>query len=334
MTEPAAPYIPTGPVDPVAAGIAAFFQAEPSWQGLTSLPLADLRAAMRAAAPPSDVAVEHVEDFRIPVAGGEIGLRLYRPVARPPAMIVWAHGGGFALGSIDEIDSYARALALETGCAVASVDYRLAPEHRFPTAVDDLLAATRWIDERLVVLAGARVPLVLGGDSAGANLATVVTRKLHAMQACSIAANVLAYPCTDNAQAASLRRFEPPFLTLTEVSWFMDQYLPGPDARIHPDFAPARATDLHLLPPSFIITAEHDIITEQAEAYGRQLAAAGVNVQTRRHTGMIHGFLTMDVFFPGAAGTAMRDIGDFIAQVTGAAPALEDREERSCRTTG
>jgi acetyl esterase len=317
MPDSADGYLPTGPVDPAAAQVAAFLQADPNWRGLTSRPIAGLRAQLRAATPPSELVVEHVEDFHVPVTGGDVGLRLYRPTARPPAMIVWAHGGGFVLGSIEETDNFARALALRTGCAVVSVGYRLAPEHKFPTAINDLLAATLWIEQRLTDLVGGRIPLLLGGDSAGANLATVVTRKLHETKACRIAGGVLAYPCTDNAQAASLRRFEAPFLNVDEVGWFMDQYLPIPELNNHPDFAPIRSTNLRLLPPTLIITAEHDIITEQAEDYGRRLAAAGVAVRTSRHPGMIHGFLTGDLFFPGEAGAAIREIGDLVGQVTG-----------------
>jgi acetyl esterase len=206
-----------------------------------------------------------------------------------------------------------RALAKESGCAIASVNYRLAPEHKFPTAVDDLFRAALWVAKRRAEFAGGAVPIFLGGDSAGANLATVVTRKLHAAKACAIAGNVLAYPCTDTPDAPSLRRFESPFLGLREVSFFLEQYLPEAKGRLHPDFAPLRAPNLALLPPTFIITAEHDIITEQSEEYGRTLAQQGVAVQISRHQGMIHGFLTMDAFFPGAAGQAMREISDFVA---------------------
>jgi acetyl esterase len=311
-------HMPSGPLDPIAALIADYFKTDPVWQGMLTRPVADTRAAIKAGTPMSlSPAMAHVEDFRVPVEGGNIGLRLYRPVTHVPALIIWAHGGGFAFGSVDESDNFARALAAETGCAIASIDYRLAPEYKFPTAVNDVLAATLWVAARTSALAGRDVPLILGGDSAGANLATVVTRKLHAAQDCAIAGNVLAYPSTDAPDATSLRKFEPAFLTIAEMRWFLDQYLPDPAAHRHPDFAPLHAEDLALLPPSLIITAEHDIITAQAEAYGRRLTAVGVDVRTIRHPGMIHGFLTLDAFFPGAAGQAMRDIAAFIATIRG-----------------
>jgi acetyl esterase len=197
---------------------------------------------------------------------------------------------------------------------VASVEYRLAPEHRFPTAVEDMVAAIIWVSARKAGLAEANVPLIVGGDSAGANLATVATRKLHETGACSIAANILAYPSTDHGEAESLRRFDAPFLTVGDVSWFLEQYQPDPALREHPDFAPRYAQTLDKLPPTLIITAEHDIITEQAEAYGDQLREAAVDVRISRHAGMIHGFLTMDAFFSTAAGEAVREIDRFISE--------------------
>jgi acetyl esterase len=311
-----AEYSPSGPLDPVAEQIAAFFRTDPNWQEMTSRPMVQTRAWVRAVTPMLGTPeMQHVEDFGVPAGGTDIGLRLYQPGPQPHAIIVWAHGGGFALGSVNEIDNFARALAKESGCAIASVDYRLAPEHKFPAGVDDLLRAALWVAERRAELIGAVVPMLLGGDSAGANLATVVTRKLHERTACAIAGNVLAYPCTDSPDATSLRRFEPPFMGIREVSFFLQHYLPDAQARTHPDFAPMHAPNLKLLPPTFIITAEHDIITEQSEEYGRKLAQQGVKVQISRHAGMIHGFLTMDAFFQGAAGQAMREISDFVTGV-------------------
>ena len=312
MSDPTDKYVPSGPLDPTAAAIAAFFAADPGWQALTSRPPAETRAAVRAAAAPIGLPeMDAVEDFRVAVTGGEIALRCYRPGPAPRALVVWAHGGGFVLGSLDELDNFARALAHESGCAVVSVDYRLAPEHPYPVAVHDVEAAARWVAERMETLAGARVPVILGGDSAGANLATVVTRRLHEAGACTIAGNVLAYPNTDVPDAPSLRDFEAPFLGAREIGFFMDLY--APDAATHqsPDLAPALAPNLGVLPPTLIITAEHDVITGQAEAYGRRLASHGVDVSIIQHPGMIHGFLTMDAFLAGAAGLAIRQIGQF-----------------------
>lgn len=308
-------YRPEGPLDPIAAEVARAFAAAP----LHAYPIAQTREGMRAACTPTrEPALHAVEDHRVPVGGGEqIALRLYRPAARPPGILVWAHGGGFALGSLEEIDNFARLLAARSGWAVASVEYRLAPEHRFPIPVEDVEAATRWVLARRGEWVDAEEPVWLGGDSAGGNLATVVTRRLHAARAGQIAGNILVYPCTDSPDAASLRQFDPPFMTADDVAWFIDLYLPGPEARTHPDFAPMRADDLGVLPPTLLVSAEHDILTGQAEAYALRLAASGVPVEVERVAGMIHGFLTLDPFLSGAAGDAIDRIGLFMSRNRG-----------------
>lgn len=312
-----ADYYPEGELDPVAAGIAGFFATDAKWLAMPDTPVAETRAGVRAAqAVSGEPEMARVEDHLVPAKGGEIVVRSYRPHGEVRALILWAHGGGFCLGSIDEADNFCRALAVASKCAVASIDYRLAPEHIFPTAVEDVEAAALWALARVFELAGAGVPVVLGGDSAGGNLATVVTRRLHAAGTARLTANVLAYPCTDAPDAPSLFRFEPPFLTMRECGFFLAQYLPDRASWRHPDCAPLHAEGLAVLPPTFVITASHDILTEQAEAYAEKLQSLGVEVRVSRHAGMIHGFLTLDPFFPGAAGTAMDEIGAFIADVT------------------
>jgi acetyl esterase len=303
-------YRPTGPLDPLAAQIAAMFSSTP----LSAAPLDMTRAALAAACAMSgEPAMWRTCEHRVPVTGGEtIALRLHQPTAKPPAVILWAHGGGFALGTIDEIDNFARLLAARTGCAIAAVAYRLAPEHRFPTAVDDVAAAVDWLFAQARELDLAGLPVWVGGDSAGGNLATVVTRRRHARGAPRIAGNILVYPCTDSPDAESLRRFVPPFMTAAEVTFFIDHYLPDPALRTHPDFAPLHADGLEVLPPTLVLTAEHDIITEQAEAYAARLAAQGVPVKLVRQAGMIHGFLTLDPFLPGAGTAAIDEFAAFI----------------------
>lgn len=318
MTDVKPGHLPTGPLDPVAGQVAAFFAQDPAWQAIRTAPLAQTREAFRAATPASgEPAMEEVTDIQLAVENGEIALRHFRPCARPSAKFVWLHGGGFALGSNDESDNFARQLAARTGCSVITVEYRLAPEHKFPTAVHDAMAAILWVDANISSLAGSTLPLIVGGDSAGGNLATVATRKLHADGKTFAAANILAYPSTDVPDAPSLSRFDAPFLTRSDVRFFHEQYLPGEEAGRDPDFAPILADNLSCLPPTLIITAEHDIVTEQAEDYGRTLADAGVRASVRQYPAMIHGFLTADVFLPGAAGEAIDEIGRFISVVCG-----------------
>jgi acetyl esterase len=311
-----APYHPSGPVDPAAAQLAALMQAHPAWRDMTGRPAHETRALFQAAAPIAPAATPgDAEDVLIPGGDAEVRARLYRPEQPATAVMVWAHGGGFVLGGAEQCDSYARELMRVAGCAVLSVDYRLAPEHRFPAGLDDVVAAARWAAARRDQLAAPGAPLLLGGDSAGGNLATVAARRLAEAGEDWVAGQALAYPCTDTAEAESLRRFEPPYLTQPQLAWFYAQYQPDPQAQRHPDFAPLNAHNPEALPPTLIITAEHDILTEQGEAYGAKLAAAGVPVRIRRYPGMIHGFLTKELFFDGAAGEAIAEISDFVREL-------------------
>ncbi|MGE3693262.1 MAG: alpha/beta hydrolase [Novosphingobium sp.] len=310
-----ADYYPTGELDPVAAGIAAYFAQFPAWTGLTTRPLTETRAEIHAATNLSgEPAMASVEEHLVSVAGGEVPFRLFRPHGPVRALILWAHGGGWCIGSNDEIENFCRLLAQESQCAVGSIEYRLAPEHKFPVPVEDVEAAVVWAAARAAQLAGADVPLVVAGDSAGGNLATVATRRIHAAGSARIAANVLVYPSVDTPESPSLHRFEVPFLTVAEAEFMVAQYLPDAASGQDPDFAPMLAHDLSVLPPTFVITASHDILTEQGEAYAAKLGSLGVPVRTSRHQGMIHGFLTLDPFFPGAAGAAIREIAQFIEE--------------------
>ena len=313
-----ADYYPEGELDPVAAAIAGFFAVDPAWQAMPERPVAETRAAIRASTPVSgEPAMASVTEHAIPVEGGEISLRCLVPHGQPRALILWVHGGGFCLGSCDEVDDFCRALAASSQCAVGSIEYRLAPEHQFPVAVLDVEAAVLWAVARVADLAGADVPVVLGGDSAGGNLAAVVTRRLHATGSARIAANVLAYPNVESLDTPSLRRFESPVLGLRECEFFVGQYLPDEAAGHHPDFAVIHAPGLERMPTTLVITASHDILTEQAEVYAWKLKALGVDARIVRYPGMIHGFLTLAPFLPGAAGEAICAIGGFVAKIAG-----------------
>lgn len=239
--------------------------------------------------------VAQVRDERIPVAGGAtIAARVLIPAGAPRGAIVYLHGGGWVIGSIDEFDAFGRRLAERTGAAVVLVDYRLAPEHRFPTAVEDSVAAVRWVDDHIEDIAGRRVPLVVAGDSAGGNLAAVVALRARTAGP-RIAAQVLVYPVTDAGFESACYRDPANQLLLTRdaMIWFWNHYAPDPAVRVHPDASPLRADDLSGLPPAIAVFAEHDVLRAEGEAYVDRLRAAGVDVAQRCFPGQMHAFFTL-----------------------------------------
>lgn len=242
-----------------------------------------------------------VEEHSIAVPGGAVPLRLLVPIERPAGVIVYYHGGGWVIGSIDEADTVARKLAERTSCAVVLVEYRLAPEHRYPVAVEDSWAALEWTGARLTELAGAGAPLFVAGDSAGGNLAAVMALRARDRGGPPIAAQILIYPVTD-------ADFERPsytdpanqvLLTREAMVWFWDHYAPDASRRAEADASPLRADDLSGLPPAVVLTAEHDVLRDEGEAYAERLREAGVAVNFMRHEGQMHGFFTL-LLLPGS----------------------------------
>jgi acetyl esterase len=243
-----------------------------------------------------------VEDTRVPVSGGSVPVRILVPPERPPAVIVYYHGGGWVLGSIDESDLLGRTLAVRTGCAVVLVGYRLAPEYRYPTAVDDSQAALRWTVNHLTGIAGAPVPVIVAGDSAGGNLAAVMARRARSNGGPRISLQVLIYPVTD-CDLATTSYTDPDnqlILSTRSMACFWDHYLPDPGARRHPDASPLRDPVLTHLPPAVIITAEHDVLRDEGELYATRLVKAGVPVEFRRFEGQLHGFFGYVGVLPAA----------------------------------
>jgi acetyl esterase len=234
--------------------------------------------------------LEEVRDVELPGPGGAIGLRAYRPAAeRPPGVIAYLHGGGWALGDLDGFDAVSRALADASGALVAAVDYRLAPEHPFPAAVDDSLAAVRWLAAHASQLGGDGARLAVAGDSAGGNLAAVVARRLRGEV--PLRHQTLIYPvCAAALNTPSYREFGTGYgLTTDGMRRFWDLYLDGADGT-HPDASPLRAGDLAGLPPAYVLTAEADVLRDEGEAYAQALRDARVEVTARRWPGTIHGF--------------------------------------------
>lgn len=240
--------------------------------------------------------VERVEDRSCEGPAGRIPLRLYVPPGGPPhPLTVFFHGGGFVFGDLDAYDEVARRLCREGRSVVASVDYRLAPEAPFPAAVEDAEAATRWAAAHARELGGEASRLIVAGDSAGGNLAAVVSRRVRLPSGTRLAGQALIYPVTDvrPAQYASRTAFADGYgLTSEAMRWFGEQYAPSHDAKHHPDASPILATDLSGLPPAFVLTAEFDPLRDEGESYAQRLEKAGVPVEYHCLPGTIHGVLT------------------------------------------
>jgi acetyl esterase len=207
--------------------------------------------------------------------------------------------------------------------AIVNVDYRLAPEHRFPAAVDDSWAALQWAHERMAEIAGGPVPLVVMGDSAGGNLAAVVARRARDAGGPELASQVLIYPVTDDDldTASCLDPENQVLLTRESMIWFWDHYAPDPAVRKHPDASPMQVADLTGLAPAIVLTAEHDPLRDEGEAYADRLALAGVPVAQQRFAGQMHAFFAMVGVLPGSAAGI-----DYVAEQLGRQLATESAE--------
>jgi acetyl esterase len=215
-------------------------------------------------------------------------------------LLVWLHGGGWVVGSLESHDPLCRYLAAKTPCCVVSVNYRLAPEDPFPRGLDDAYAALEWARRETSRLAGDRACLAVGGDSAGGNLASVVARRARD-DGVSLGLQVLAYPVTnhDFTTPSYAEYGEGLNLSQAKMQWYWRQYLAGADAG-NPDASPLRASDLRGLPPALVQTAEHDPLRSEGEAYAELLAQSGVTTRLTRYPGVIHGFLGLRTLTPTA----------------------------------
>jgi len=271
---------------------------------------AQARAAfeqMRLPLPVEEVA--HVEDRTVPGPGGAIPVRVYRPAtaATPAAALVWFHGGGWVIGSLDSHDGLCRALANKTDAVIVSVDYRLAPEARYPAAAEDCYAATRWVAENGAAIGADGARIAVGGDSAGGNLAAAVSLMARDRSGPALRHQVLTYPVTDHDfERPSYRdNAEGYLLTRGAMQWFWDHYVPDRAQRNDAYAAPLRAEKLVGLPPATVITAEYDPLRDEGEAYAARLREAGVPTVATRYDGQIHGFVSLfEVFEQGKAGVA------------------------------
>jgi acetyl esterase len=277
---------------------------------------ADARAAfgmLAAVAGPADAPVP-IEDRTVPGPAGEIPVRVYRPAADEPLpVVVYFHGGGWVIGDIATHDTTCQRLAAGVPAVVVSVDYRLAPEHCFPAAVDDCDAATAWASAHAAELGGDAARLAVAGDSAGGNLAAVVALRARD-NGPPIAFQLLVYPATDLTRSlpSHTENGQGYLLDTDAMTWFVGNYLADADAR-HPDASPLFVEDLAGLPPALVVTAEFDPLRDEGEQYAQRLRDAGVDAITSRYDGMIHGFYGLDSIFDSAKRataetvTALRD---------------------------
>ena len=245
--------------------------------------------------------MHNIREQTIDSHNGTITLRILSPIEHPRGILIYYHGGGWVIGSIDEYDTLARKLAERTSCSVVLVEYRLAPEHRYPTAVDDSYAALQWVGSHVSDIAREEVPLILAGDSAGGNLAAVMATRARDRNGPSVALQVLIYPVTDaNFDRPSYTDPENELmLTRDSMIWFWDHYLPEYSRRSEPDASPIHCKNLLGLPPAVILTAEHDVLRDEGEAYARRLQEAQVPTDLKRYPGQAHGFFTT-LMLPGS----------------------------------
>jgi acetyl esterase len=271
---------------------------------------ATIRAFMAQFPRPEGEPVAAVEDLTIPGPHGDIPLRIYTPLnagsGTLPAL-VWFHGGGWVIGNLDSADFACRMVTNASGCKLISVDYRLAPEHKFPVPVDDCLAATEWVANNAPAIGVDPQRIAVGGDSAGGNLAAVVSQQAKAAGRPAISFQALVYPVTDyGVDTQSYHdNAEGYLLTRESMQWFYGHYVntpkDGDDSRV----SPLRAGDVSGLPPALVITAEFDPLRDEGEAYARRLETAGVPVTLKRYDGQIHGFFANPAIDDGRAAAVL-----------------------------
>lgn len=279
---------------------------------------AEARAAIRArfVPNPQPEPVAAVWDDRVSVDGGHVDVRIYRPEASGPLpVLVYAHGGGFVFCDLDSHDGLCRNLANLIPAVIVSVAYRLAPEHRWPTAADDVYAVTRWVSEHAGDLGAEAQRVAIGGDSAGGNLAAVVAMMARDRGGPSIAAQMLLYPViAADFDTDSYRRFGAGYYNPREaLQWYWDQYVPEQCDRSHP-YASPLCGRLEGLPPAVMVVAGCDPLKDEGLAYADALRDAGATVQQLFFAGGIHGFMTMPMFdiAHAARRQASRALGELL----------------------
>ncbi len=278
---------------PIDTELSAALEARMATQA-NAMDLAGMRAAFAAtgaALPRPQVA--SVESHLARQNGVEIPIRLYRPAGEGPVpLLVFLHGGGWIFGDLDSHDAACRHLVQSGACAVAAVAYRLAPEHPFPAGLEDCHAATEWLLDNAEALGLDHLRIAIGGESAGANLAAVLARKLAKRQGVRPMLQLLVHPLVDfRFIAPSIAAVAAPGLHPDSMAMMRSAYLQGDANILDPDASPALAQDLTGLPSAIVLTVEIDPLRDEGEAYALQLAAAGVEATLVRIPGLVHGFM-------------------------------------------
>jgi acetyl esterase len=277
------------PLHPQAQAVADFYAAMRTTP-FEELSPTDARALYNAGQVPSTEAVHEIRD----VQAGTIPCRLYRPsVDTNLGLLVFFHGGGWVIGDLNSHDGVCRSLANKSGHAVLSVDYRLAPEHIFPAAFDDCVAAVKWASENAQALGIDNSRMAVGGDSAGGNLAAAVALA----EIVPLKFQMLIYPAVDmSMESPSINEnANAPILTKSVMAWFVDHYMGSEGDRGSIAASPMLASDEQLkrMPPAIVITAQFDPLRDEGEAYGKRLVENGVSATITRYNGAFHGFFNM-----------------------------------------
>jgi acetyl esterase len=263
---------------------------------LDALPPVEARAMFdNMPLPRRQIELARIENRKIPGPAGEIPVRIYQPQGggvKP--VLVYFHGGGWVIGSLDSYDATCRELAQGAGCVVVSIDYRLAPEHRYPAAPNDCYAGLAWVAANAASLGADAKRLAVGGDSAGGNLSAVVSQMARDQGGPAIRFQLLIYPVTDAdfTTPSYAQNAEGYLLTTSAMKWFWGHYASDAQRR-EPYASPLRAKDLSGLPPAWVCTAEFDPLRDEGEAYAKRLQQAGVSTALTRYDGLIHGFISM-----------------------------------------
>jgi acetyl esterase/lipase len=240
--------------------------------------------------------IAHIENRTILGPQGDIPVRIYTPDGSGIfPLLVFFHGGGWVICDLDTHDGLCRGLANQASCVVVSVDYRLAPEHKFPAAPEDCYAATKWVAEHAAQLHGDASRIAVAGDSAGGNLTAVISQMARDRGGPPLIFQLMIYPATDFTMSSPSidENAEGYYLTKDDMIWFTNHYLNNEDDKRNPQASPLFAANLQELPPAFIITAEYDPLRDEGEKYGQRLKEAGVPVTIHRYNGVIHGFVSM-----------------------------------------